>query len=224
MYGASADDRPWPAMTWPIPQVDALSGRVVRLVRVDPDAHAEGLFRALDESRVWTHFGAPRPSAAREAAAGLRLMAADPGRTLWIVIAQDDSLGVAANSVLGMTSYQDVSAHDARLEIGATAYSPAVWGSAVNPEAKLLLLRHAFEELGGARVQFRTDARIERSRRAIAGIGAEYEGTLRRYERRLDGTLRDSVFFGITSERWPEVRRLLEQRVDNHVKPGEPAA
>ncbi|MET7297379.1 GNAT family protein [Embleya sp. NPDC005575] len=207
-------DAPWGPMTWPVPPGSELVGSHIRLVPAAPEEHAAGLFRALDTAEVWTHFGAPRPSSADEAEAGLRLMNADPARELWIVVAHGSRLGVPPGTVLGMTSYQDVSVRDARLEIGATAYSPDVWGGAVNPEAKLLLLRHAFEELGCARVQFRTDVRNERSRRAIVGIGADYEGILRCYERRLDGTMRDSVVYAVCAAQWPGVRELLQKRLE----------
>jgi RimJ/RimL family protein N-acetyltransferase len=106
-----------------------------------------------------------------------------------------------------------VSAADARLEIGNTAYTPAVWGTAVNAEAKLLLLGYAFEGLSMGRVQLKTDIRNERSQRAISHLGAKYEGTLRRYQRRADGTMRDSVLFSVVAEDWPSVRRGLEARV-----------
>ncbi|MYS87653.1 GNAT family N-acetyltransferase [Embleya scabrispora] len=207
-------EAPWGPMTWPGPSDAELVGSHVRLVAAVPEEHAPGLFHALAAAEVWTHFGAPRPRGVEEAEAGLRLMNDDPLRKLWIVVAADSRLDVPPGSVIGMTSYQEVSVRDARLEIGATAYSPAVWGSAVNPEAKLLLLRHAFETLGCGRVQFRTDVRNERSRRAITGIGAEYEGTLRCYERRLDGTLRDSAMYAVRAARWPDVRQRLRKRLE----------
>lgn len=111
--------------------------------------------------------------------------------------------------MVGTSSYLDVSARDARLEIGSTAYTPAVWGSAVNPETKLLLLGLAFEKLGVGRVQMKTDARNVRSQNAIIRLGAVYEGTLRRHQRRRDGTLRDSMFFSILAAEWPTVREKL---------------
>ena len=102
---------------------------------------------------------------------------------------------------------------DARLEIGWTVYAPAVWGSAVNPWCKLLLLGYAFEELRMGRVQLKTDIRNERSQQAIARLGARFEGVLRRYQRRADGSVRDTVLFSITAEEWPEVRARLSTRL-----------
>jgi RimJ/RimL family protein N-acetyltransferase len=114
---------------------------------------------------------------------------------------------------VGTSSYLDVSVHDARLEVGSTAYTPAVWGSAVNPEAKLLMLEHAFEVLNVGRVQLKTDVRNTRSQQAIARLGATYEGTLRRYQRRTDGSVRDTVMFSVAAEEWPDVRAGLQRRL-----------
>ena len=119
----------------------------------------------------------------------------------------------AAGDVVGWSSYLEVSAKDARLEVGSTAYDPAVWGTAVNSECKLLLLGHAFDELRMGRVQIKTDIRNERSQRAIAAIGATYEGVLRRYQRRGDLTVRDTVLFSVTAEEWPAVRDHLVERI-----------
>ena len=115
-------------------------------------------------------------------------------------------------AVVGTTSYFDLSLHDARIEIGNTVYSPSVWATQVNPEAKLLLLSWAFDH-GFGRVQLKTDIRNHRSQRAIAGIGATYEGILRRYQRRDDGTVRDTVMFSVTAEEWPAVRQRLQERL-----------
>jgi RimJ/RimL family protein N-acetyltransferase len=85
----------------------------------------------------------------------------------------------------------------------------------VNPESKLLLLEYAFGVLGAGRVQLKTDVRNERSQRAIERLGATYEGILRRYQRRADGTVRDTVMFSITAEDWPRVSSALRARVAN---------
>ncbi|MEK9737714.1 MAG: GNAT family protein, partial [Candidatus Nanopelagicales bacterium] len=82
----------------------------------------------------------------------------------------------------------------------------------VNPECKLLLMGWAFDHDFG-RVQFKTDIRNLRSQRAIIKLGATYEGVLRRYQRRADGTMRDSVFFSVIAEDWPSVRERLTRRL-----------
>ena len=81
------------------------------------------------------------------------------------------------------------------------------------PTPRLLLLGYAFDELGAGRVQFKTDVRNTRSQRAIARLGARYEGTLRRHQRRADGTVRDTVVFSVLAEEWPEVRQGLLARL-----------
>lgn len=181
------------------------------LTVVDPDRDADDLFRALDHDECWTHV-AGRPATAAELAEVMRRRLAD-GWVPWVVRSRGDLCGAPSGAVLGTTSYLDIVAADARLEIGATAYAPATWGTAVNPESKLLLLRHAFDVLGAGRVQLKTDIRNERAQRAIQGIGATFEGVLRRYQRRADGTIRDTVLFSITAEDWPWVREHLEQRL-----------
>ena len=98
-------------------------------------------------------------------------------------------------------------------ELFAALDDAAVWGSWVNPAAKLLLLEHAFEALGMSRVQLKTDVRNQRSQQAIARLGAQCEGLLRQYQRRSDGTIRDTVLFSILDTEWPSVRAGLTARL-----------
>jgi RimJ/RimL family protein N-acetyltransferase len=116
--------------------------------------------------------------------------------------------------VVGTTSYLDVQSAHRGIEIGSTWYTPDVRGTAVNPEAKLLLLGHAFEDWGAIRVCLKTDANNLHSQAAIRKLGAQYEGTLRQHMIRPDGTYRDSAYFSIVDKEWPEVRERLERRVD----------
>jgi RimJ/RimL family protein N-acetyltransferase len=208
---ARPHDGPWPALTWPPASGAVVAGRVVEVTPVDPARDAEALFAALDDERVWQHVKG-RPDTAQAYAATLdRNRAA--GTLPWVVRLRVPHAGLAAGTVVGTSSYLDVSVPDARLEIGSTAYAPAVWGTAVNPDTKLVLLAHAFDVLGAGRVQLKTDVRNVRSQRAIARLGARYEGTLRRYQGRADGTVRDTVMFSILAEEWPQVRAGLERRL-----------
>jgi RimJ/RimL family protein N-acetyltransferase len=100
-----------------------------------------------------------------------------------------------------------------RLEIGWTWIAPPWQHSAVNTEAKLLMLTHAFTKLGALRVEFKTDALNEQSRRAILAVGATEEGTLRHHMIMPGGRRRDSVYFSILEEEWPRVRQHLETRL-----------
>ena len=198
-------------MSWP-PDPDArLRGATVELTPVRPEEDAAELFDALDSEAVWRHVaGRPRdPEHYRQ------LLEAAPGtgRLPWVLRLLRPLAGLRAGAAVGTSSYLDVSVPDARLEIGHTTYTPAVWGGAVNPEAKLLLLGHAFDVLHAGRVQLKTDVRNVRSQLAIARLGARYEGTLRRYQRRSDGTVRDTVLFSITAEEWPAVDAGLRGRL-----------
>jgi RimJ/RimL family protein N-acetyltransferase len=115
--------------------------------------------------------------------------------------------------VVGSTSYLDVSAENRSVEIGWTWYAAEVWGTSVNPEAKYLLLQHAFEDWGAIRVFFKTDARNLRSQAAIKKLGAQYEGTLRSQRLLPDGFRRDSVYFSILDHEWPAAKAGLEERL-----------
>ena len=114
-----------------------------------------------------------------------------------------------AGRYVGSTSYGNVSAHDQRLEIGWTWLDHSVRGAGLNRHAKFLLLRYAFEELDYRRVEFKTDARNERSRRAIAKIGGTEEGTLRSHTLMPDGFRRDTVYFSILREEWAGLRETV---------------
>jgi RimJ/RimL family protein N-acetyltransferase len=129
-------------------------------------------------------------------------------RVAFVVILLENSRAI------GSSSYLDIAPADGRIEIGHTWYGGPWQGTRVNPEAKLLMLGHAFDELGATRVTLKTDARNARSRRGIAGVGAQFEGIMRKHSRRADGPgLRDVALFSITDDDWPEVRALLEQRL-----------
>lgn len=204
-------DNPWPAMGWPPARGIRLRGQLVELSPVDAAGDVGELFSALDHDTVWQHL-AGRPENATAYAATIA-RAQGQGRFPWVIRLLRPYAGLPPGSVVGTSSYLEVSVDDARLEIGFTAYTPAVWATAVNPDAKLQLLGHAFDVLGAGRVQLKTDVRTARSQRAIARLGARYEGTLRRYQRRADGTVRDTVLFSVLAEDWPMVRDGLRARV-----------
>src|SRR2546428_12889636 len=117
------------------------------------------------------------------------------------------------NRVIGSSRYLDVQEDDRTVEIGWTWYSRDAWGGVVNPEAKYLLLRHAFEEWGAIRVCLKTDGLNVHSQNAIRKLGATYEGTLRNHRIRRDGTYRHTVMFSIIESEWPEVKRSLERPI-----------
>ncbi|MFB8006503.1 GNAT family N-acetyltransferase [Nocardia sp. NPDC056000] len=206
------DDAPWPDMIWPVPEGTELVGDVVRLTPVNPAADAAELFAALDHDAVWAHVPG-RPADAAEFEHTLRQRDSIPSWQVWTVRAERPIGDLPAGAALGVTSYLDAHQHDAWLEIGFTVYTPPVWGTAVNPAAKLLLLDYAFGTLHTGRVQLKTDVRNHRSQQAIARLGASYEGTLRRQFRRGDGSVRDTAMFSIIAEDWPDVRERLTARL-----------
>jgi N-acetyltransferase len=114
---------------------------------------------------------------------------------------------------VGMTRYLNIAEAHRRLEIGSTWYEPSVWAGAVNPECKLLLMRHAFETLKFHRVEYKTDARNARSRAAILKLGAQQEGIFRKHMIMADGHVRDSVYFSIIDDEWPVAKTGLERRL-----------
>ena len=114
--------------------------------------------------------------------------------------------------VVGSTSYGNVRERDRVVEIGNTWIAPAAWGSGANTEAKLLLLRHAIEDEGFRRVEFKTEAANERSRAALAAF-AEFEGVFRKHMVVRDGERRDSAWYAVIDDDWPDVRASLERRL-----------
>lgn len=205
-------DTAWPEMTWPVPAGTELVGEAIRLSALDPQTDAAELLATLDHDAVWAHVPG-RPTGLAEFRATLQQRCDLADWQPWVVRTRRSIGGLAAGAVVGTTSFLDAHPRDAWLEVGFTLYTPAVWATAVNPEAKLLLFGYAFDTLHAGRIQLKTDTRNHRSQQAIARLGAHYEGTLRRSFRRDDGTIRDSVLFSITAEDWPEVRRRLAQRV-----------
>jgi RimJ/RimL family protein N-acetyltransferase len=119
------------------------------------------------------------------------------------------------NRMVGSTSYLEVAPKRRIAEIGSTWYSLDVQGTVVNPESKYLLLRHAFEDWGAIRVQLGTDIMNVHSQRAIAKLGAKFEGRLRNHGIRLDGSIRDTMLYSIISSEWPTVKKDLEARIEN---------
>jgi RimJ/RimL family protein N-acetyltransferase len=205
-------------MTALAPDGRPLIGTVVRLDRTVV-GDTDGLFTALDDARVY-EFGYGGGPAGRPAdVAAMQSIVQDTftdtsrGRLAYTVrLVADGTLG-SAGAVVGTSSLGDPSLPDERIHLGWTGYSPSVWGTAVNPECKLLLLTHAFEVCGFGRVKIQTDVLNIRSQAAIARLGAVREGVLRRYQVRADGTFRDTVVFSILASEWPAAKAGLLARL-----------
>ena len=125
----------------------------------------------------------------------------------------------SSGRVVGSTRFMNIDRGNRRVEIGSTWIAPAWQRTAVNTEAKYLMLRHAFEAWGCIRVELKTDALNQKSRNAILRIGAKEEGTLRRHLVTWTGRVRDTVYFSILDDEWPEAKRrlqgLLEGKLDS---------
>ncbi|MGW2474792.1 GNAT family N-acetyltransferase [Streptomyces sp. NPDC001665] len=181
-----------------------------RHVRVEPlaSAHLDDLFAAGgDDDEVWRWLGGPVPRTPQDMEAALAAMLANASYVPFAVV------HLATGRAVGWTSFLDIDVPHERLEIGSTWYGRAYWRTAVNTETKLLLLTHAFEDLGMGRVQLKTDHLNERSQKAIARLGARHEGVLRRHRRRPDGSWRDTVYFSLLADEWPEAKARLAARL-----------
>ncbi|MFJ9885723.1 GNAT family N-acetyltransferase [Streptomyces sp. NPDC091287] len=159
------------------------------------------------DEEVWRWQGGPAPRTREELRERMEGVLGNAKYVPFAVVHRPSGRAV------GWTTYLDVAVDDERLEIGWTWYGRAHWRSAVNTETKLLLLSHAFEELGMGRVQLKTDHRNERSQEAIARLGARREGVLRRHRRRPDGSWRDSVYFSLLADEWPAAKARLTARL-----------
>ncbi|GGT47958.1 N-acetyltransferase [Streptomyces kurssanovii] len=197
-------------MTAKAPSPVTLTGRHVRLEPLT-EGHLSDLFAAGGkDEEVWRWQGGPAPQSEAELGDTLRELLAEAEQGRYVPFAV---IHLGSGRAVGWTTFSDVDVRDERLEIGWTWYGRAHWRTAVNSEAKLLLLGHAFEELGMGRVQLKTDHMNQRSQEAIARLGAQREGVLRRHRRRPDGTWRDSVYFSMLADEWPAAKERLEARL-----------
>jgi RimJ/RimL family protein N-acetyltransferase len=187
-----------------------LAGDTVRLTALAPERHAGELFGSThgDAGReaVWTFMAyGPFENAAAMAAWMARCATSeDP-----LFFAVTDR---ASDRALGMTSYLNVRPAMAVIEIGNIWYVPEAQRSRVNTESCLLLMRHAFEELGYRRVEWKCDARNQRSRAAAERLGFTFEGIFRQHMI-VKGRNRDTAWFALLDGEWPAARARLEARL-----------
>jgi RimJ/RimL family protein N-acetyltransferase len=186
-----------------------LEGRLVVVEPLGPE-HEDDLFEASRDPAVWHWLPIHQPG--------------DPaGFHLWLedALARADAgldvpfavVSRATGKAIGSSRYLTLRPEHRGLEIGWTWNASSAWGTGANAEAKLLLLRHAFEDLGCIRVEFKTDALNERSRAALEALPARCEGIFVKHMLVRDGALRDSAYYAITDDDWPEVRANLERRL-----------
>jgi RimJ/RimL family protein N-acetyltransferase len=190
-----------------------LSGRYVWLEPVGPE-HASGLLEAADDDAVFQHLSRDRLRSLDDAAAFVAWARDLRERRQLMPFAQLDVRDGGPGVVAGHTSYYEIQPETRSIAIGYTWLGKRWWRSGLNTESKLLLLEHAFDTLGAVRVVWHTDLRNDRSQAAIARLGAEREGVLRKHKLRRDGTWRDTVQFAMTDDDWPGVRARLSARLE----------
>ena len=188
----------------PWPPTVTLTGQAVSLVPLD-HAHHDALCAASAEGELWRlwYTSVPSPEG-MTAEIDRRLDLRQKGSMLPFTVLD------AAGIPVGMTTYMNIDAANRRVEIGSTWYARRVQRSALNTEAKLLLLGHAFETLDCIAVEFRTHRLNRQSRRAIERLGAQFDGTIRSHIIDARGVLRDTVVYSIIAAEWPPVKANLE--------------
>jgi N-acetyltransferase len=193
----------WPELS------ERLEGRLVVLDPVRPE-HEEALWEAAQDPQIWPlmwiEAGLDRDrfdrwwAQLRDAfAAGEEVPFATLLRT--------------SGRVVGSTRFLTLRPEHRGVEIGHTWLHSDLWQTGANIEAKLLMLEHAFQRCGCMRVEFKTDARNERSRRALEALPAAFEGIFRKHMLVRGGEVRDSAYYAITGDEWPQVRTNLERRL-----------
>jgi N-acetyltransferase len=181
------------------------------LVSLEPlaERHEAGLRAAAADPRIfaWMPYRLSEPAMFDVWFAGVRAASERGEMATFATVSRADG------TPIGSTSYLAPRPQDRSVEIGGTWLAPAAWGTGANVEAKLLMLAHAFDVLGCVRVELKTDARNERSRRAMEALPAQFEGIHRQHMVLPDGTLRDSAWYSVVDREWPDVRANLERRL-----------
>jgi N-acetyltransferase len=183
-----------------------LQGRVVRLEPLSAE-HFPALHEAGEPKIFIYTFGGPENYTREAFDEYLRRLMDRPDMCPFAIIP------LATGQPIGVTTYLDIRPEHRGLEIGHTWIAVPHQGTAVNPECKYMLLRHAFETLGAIRVQLKTDGRNLHSQKAIAKLGAKWEGTMRKQVIMAGGYMRDNVMFSIIEEEWPTIKTQLENRL-----------
>jgi RimJ/RimL family protein N-acetyltransferase len=176
-----------------------LEGARVRLEPLEP-RHEKELWAIAQDERVWA----------------LMKVRGNESSELFHEWFESVDLGFAHffdGELVGHTSYLNVHPDDRTVEIGNTWLAPSAWGTGANTEAKYLLMRHAFEDEGFLRIEFKTDAGNARARAALAALPAEFEGVFRRHMLVRGGERRDSAWYSVIDDDWPAVKASLEARL-----------
>jgi RimJ/RimL family protein N-acetyltransferase len=193
-----------------------LEGSIVVLEPL-AEEHVEGLWEAAQAPEIWTWLA---PLNEREMF------------DKWVELTREAEMSgeegtfatrdLRSGRIVGSSRYLNVRPADHVVEIGWTWLNPSAWRSGANVEAKLLMMRHAFETLGCVRVEFKTDARNERSCAALSAIPAKFEGIMRNHKITPGVGMRDSAYFSVIDSEWPDVKANLERRLARAGRPTEP--
>ncbi len=184
-----------------------LEGRTVRLEPLSSE-HEEALWEASRDPEIWRWLSVVQPQSKDEWRAWMRqaLAAAEAGTEIPLVT-------LCHKRIVGSTRFLALRPEHRSVEIGWTWLHPSAWGSGANVEAKLLQLEHAFDVWGCRRVELKTDALNDRSRRALEALGTTFEGVHRKHMLVRDGENRDSAWYSLTDDDWPAARAHLEARL-----------
>jgi len=186
----------------------SLDGRHVRLTVMGLH-HVDALWAAAQDPKTWEFSSAViRSHDACRTYVETALAWMSAGTSVPFVTMNRDT-----NEVIGSTRFANIDRTHRRAEIGWTWINPNWWRTAINTEAKYLMLRHAFEEWKCMRVELKTGHKNVQSQNAIERIGGVREGTLRKHMFQPDGSIRDTVYFSILDDEWPSVKTRLEQRL-----------
>jgi len=182
-----------------------LSGQIVRLEPLGPQ-HLDDLWGASRDPAVWAWLPIVQPADPAELQTWLDEALAGPYLPLATIHLTDER-------AVGSTRFLALRPEHRSVEIGWTWLASSQWGSGANIEAKLLQLRHAFETWGCRRVELKTDALNERSRKAIEALGASFEGIHRKHMLVRGGENRDTAWYALFDDDWPQVQTTLERRL-----------
>lgn len=185
-----------------------LEGERVRLIPLE-NAHFPALIAIAKDEKIWEHIsinGADSDRLTQHLKSALLKRGTGEQYPFTVIDRK-------TNTIIGCTLFHNIFPEHRKLEIGWTWYDPAYWRTGYNRECKLLLLTYCFETLKTVRVQLQTDENNLRSRTAILGIGATFEGILRKERIRANGATRNTVMYSIIDDEWGRVKAMLTERL-----------
>ena len=186
---------------------DVLHGINIQLEPMNCD-HVEGLRQAADNEQIWRYMPEKATGDLFDVWFNNSLDKMSAGVQLTYIVRDK-----ASQAILGATAFYDIQLDNKRLALGYSWYIPAVWGSRVNPESKLLMLTQAFEHWAMNRIEIGTDSRNTHSYNAILKLGATEEGRLRQHMILHDGAVTDTIMFSILLSEWATVKKQLIKRL-----------